>query len=103
MTNIKIFNTNLKVTKSLFSSFYTNPVHNQYDKHNLMSETFVSKKLSRFVFPQQDLIDPKWVVDHLTPLESLLHLMNISWDRLSEGDCLGRDVSKTGQRQKDFE
>ena len=46
MAKIKIFNTNLKVNKSLFASFYTNPVHNQYDKHNLMADTFVSKKLS---------------------------------------------------------
>ena len=86
MAKIRIFNTNLKNNQSLFASFNTNPVHNQYNKHNLMSDTFVSKKLSCFVFPQQDLEDPKLVVNHIPPLESLLHLMNLSWDRLSEGE-----------------
>ena len=51
-----------------------------------MSDTFMSKKLSRFLFPKQDLVDPKWVVTQIPPLESLLHLMNLSWDRLSEGE-----------------
>ena len=46
----------------------------------------MSKKLSRFVFPKQDLVDPKWVVNHIPPLESLLDFMNLSWDRLSEGE-----------------
>ena len=94
MAKIRIFNTNLKNNQSLFASFNTNPVHNQYNKHNLMSDTFMSKKLSRFVFPKQDLVDPKWVVTHIPPLKSLF-----SFDEPILGnDNLGRDVSKTGQK-----
>ena len=57
-----------------------------------MSETFVSKKLRRFIFPQQDLVDPKWVVDQIAPFDSLLHLMNLSWDRLSQGEMATWDA-----------
>ena len=85
MAKIKIFNTNLHVNNSLFSSFYdrTNPVNNTYDGHNLISETFVSKKLRRFIFPQHDTLDPKWMVGKISPFQSLLHLINLTWDRLS--------------------
>ena len=85
MAKIKIFNTNLPVCNSLFSSFYdrTNPVNNTYDCYNLGAETFVSKKLRRFIFPQHDTLDPKWVVDKISPFKSLLHLINLTWDRLS--------------------
>ena len=78
----------MHVNNSLFESFYdhTKPVNNTYDGHNLISETFVRKKLRRFIFPQQDTVDPKWVVDQIAPLESLLHLMNLSWDRLSQDE-----------------
>ena len=56
------------------------------------------------MFPTQDLIDPKWVVDRITPLESLLHLMNISWDRLSEGEMTVWDeMCQRRVKKKGFE
>ena len=88
MAKIRIFNTNLKNNQHLFASFNTNQAYNPYSKHKLLSDTFMSKKLSRFVFPKQDLVDPKWVVTQIPPFESLQHLLNLSWDRLSEGEML---------------
>ena len=46
----------------------------------------MSKKIARFVFPKKDLIDPSWVVNTIPPFVALQHLLNISWDRLSEGE-----------------
>ena len=46
----------------------------------------MTKKLARFVFPSRDLIDPSWVVKTVPPFEALQHLMNLSWDRLTEGE-----------------
>ena len=76
----------MHVCNSLFSSFYdrTNPVNNNYDSYKLGGKTFVSKKLRRFIFPQHDTLDPKWVFDKIPPFQSLLHLIDLTWDRLSE-------------------
>ena len=86
MVKIRIFNTNLKNNKNLFASFITNQEYIPYSKHQLLSDTFMSKKLARFVFPKKDLVDPNWVVTQIPPFVSLQHLLNISWDRLSEGE-----------------
>ena len=86
MAKIRIFNTNLKNNQNLFASFNTNQEYNPYSKHQLLSDTFMSKKLARFVFPKKDLVDPDWVVTQIPPFVSLQHLLNLSWDRLSEGE-----------------
>ena len=46
----------------------------------------MTKKLSRFIFPTKDIIDPSWVTTPVPPFEALNHLINISWTRLSEGE-----------------
>ena len=50
------------------------------------SDSFMTKKLSRFVFPSRDIVDPSWVVKTVPPFEALQHLINLSWTRLSEGE-----------------
>ena len=85
MTRIRIFNTNLQYNNNLFASFMFNQEFNPNSKHQL-SDTFMSKKLARFVFPKKDLVDPSWVVTQIPPFVSLQHLLNLSWDRLSEGE-----------------
>ena len=46
----------------------------------------MTKKLSRFVFPTRDIVDPSWVTKTVPPFEALNHLINLSWTRLSEGE-----------------
>ena len=61
VSTIKIYNTNMGLFESLFSSFYnsTNHVHNNFDSYEMGEKTFICRKLKRFIFPQQDILDPK--------------------------------------------
>ena len=85
MNRIKIYNTNLQYSNHLCASFMFNQEFNKNSKHQ-NSDTFMSKKLARFVFPKKDLIDPSWVVNTIPPFVALQHLLNVSRDRLSEGE-----------------
>ena len=62
----------------------------------------MSKKLARFVFPSRDLVDPSWVVKTVPPFEALQHLINLSWDRLTEGEMKVLD-DMCGRRVKEKE
>ena len=51
------------------------------------------------MFPKNDSIDPTWVTEEIPQFESLLHLIDLSWTRLSAGEHLtcshrcGRNVA----------
>ena len=75
----------MQCTNQLFNCFsFENDKKYNNLHHN--SDLFLSKKLSRFIFPTKDIIDPSWVTTPVPPFEALNHLINISWTRLSEGE-----------------
>ena len=70
----------------LFSTFFksTNNINNNFDSFEMGEKTFVCKKLQRFIFPKEDKLDPKWIFDKIPQFHSLLHIIYLSWTRLSE-------------------
>ena len=72
-------------TNHLFDCF---PFENDknYNKLHQNSDSFMTKKLSRFIFPTRDIVDPSWITTTVPPFEALNHLINLSWTRLSEGE-----------------
>ena len=77
-------NTNMFETNYLFNCFNVdNKV--KYNGHP-HADLFLSKKLSRFIFPSKDTLDPSWVQTPVPPFEALTHLINMSWTRLTNGE-----------------
>ena len=85
----------------MFASFPFENESNKNSKHH-SSDSFMSKKLARFVFPSRDIVDPSWVVKTVPPFEALQHLINLSWDRLMEGEMKVWD-DMCGRRVKEKE
>ena len=72
-------------TNQLFNCFsFEND--KKYNNLHQNSDLFVTKKLSRFIFPTRDIVDPSWITTTVPPFEALNHLINLSWTRLSEGE-----------------
>ena len=44
----------------------------------------MTKKLARFIFPTNNLISKDWVCDDIPNSKSILNLLNITLDRLTE-------------------
>ena len=74
----------MQCSNQLFNcfSFANDRKYNQHPN----SDLFMTKKLSRFIFPTKDTIDPSWVTTPVSPFEALNHLINISWTRLTDGE-----------------
>ena len=85
----------------MFASFPFDNESNKNSKHQ-SSDSFMSKKMARFVFPRRDIVDPSWVVKTVPPIEALQHLINLSWDRLMEGEMKVWD-DMCGRRVKEKE
>ena len=74
----------MRCSNPLFNCFYL-ANDKKYNEHP-NSDLFMTKKLSRFIFPTKDTIDPSWVQTPVSPFEALTHLINISWTRLTDGE-----------------
>ena len=55
-------------------------MNNNFDSFVMGEKTFICKKLKRFIFPQQDILYPKWIFDKIPPFQSLLNLIDLSWN-----------------------
>ena len=74
----------MQCSNHLFNSFsFKNDI--KYNQHP-NSDLFMTKKLSRFIFPTKDIIDPSWVTTPVAPFDALNHLINLSWNRLTDGE-----------------
>ena len=74
----------MQCSNQLFNCFsFENDI--KYNQHP-NSDLFMTKKLSRFIFPTKDTIDPSWVTTPVSPFEALNHLINLSWTRLTDGE-----------------